>query len=202
MSSGRRLQDHLELVKLLHAVRVLAVAPVGRAPRRLDEGDVPRLGPDRAQERRRVVGARADLRVVRLDDEAAALRPEALQREDEVLEVHGGPCLTRNFGSGAWGVRTSDRRRSEDCLLGVDEQPAHPGRQIENGDAVERDVPRMPIAQAKPHHQRDHAAAEIPEHVHRAAHHTGVRSSDVDGHRPRRGYAEGRQHRGDREQGR
>jgi hypothetical protein len=82
-----RLQDHLELVELLHAVRVLAVAAVGGAARGLHERDVPRLGPERAQEGGRVVGAGADLGVVGLHDEAAALGPELLQGEDDVLEV-------------------------------------------------------------------------------------------------------------------
>ena len=83
-----RLEDHLELVELLQAVRVLAVAAVRGPARRLDERDVPRLGTERAQERRRVERAGADLRVVRLHDQAAALGPEPLQREDDVLEGH------------------------------------------------------------------------------------------------------------------
>src|SRR4051794_7008657 len=76
----RRLEDHLELMKLLRAVGVLAVTPVGRAARRLDEGDVPRLGAEGAEERGWVVGAGADLGVVRLHEQATTLRPELLKR--------------------------------------------------------------------------------------------------------------------------
>src|SRR6185295_4385914 len=73
----------------------LAVAPVRRAARGLDERRVPRLGPERAEKRGRVVRAGADLRVVRLHDDAASLGPEALQRQDDVLEVHGPRCNTK-----------------------------------------------------------------------------------------------------------
>src|SRR5262249_37962091 len=91
----RRLQDHLELVKLLRAVRILSVAPVRRAARGLDESRVPRLGAERAQERGRVVRARADLGVVRLHDDAPAFGPEFLQRQNDVLEVHGPMSNTK-----------------------------------------------------------------------------------------------------------
>ena len=56
-----RLHHHLVLVVALQAVRVLAVAAVGRAPARLHVGGVPRLGAERAQEGRRMEGAGADL---------------------------------------------------------------------------------------------------------------------------------------------
>ena len=46
---GRRLQDHLELVVVLQAVGVLAVAAVLRPARGLHIGRVPRLRPERAQ---------------------------------------------------------------------------------------------------------------------------------------------------------
>ena len=45
----RGLQHDLELVVLVEAVGVLAVAAVGGPPRRLDVGDVPRLGAERPE---------------------------------------------------------------------------------------------------------------------------------------------------------
>ena len=77
---------HLELVVVLQPERVVAVAAVGRAARGLHVGGAPGLRSDRAQEGRGMEGAGADLHVVGLQDHAAALRPVALQREDEVLE--------------------------------------------------------------------------------------------------------------------
>ena len=86
MFGRRRLQDHLELVVVLQPVRVLAVAPVLGPARGLHIGGVPGLRPERAQRRRRVEGAGAHLHVVGLQDHAALLGPEALQRQDQVLE--------------------------------------------------------------------------------------------------------------------
>ena len=85
---GRRLEDHLELVVLEQAVRVLAEAAVGRPPRRLHVGDVPVRGPEHAQERLGVHRAGADLEVERLLQRAAARRPELRQLEDETLKRH------------------------------------------------------------------------------------------------------------------
>src|SRR5260370_34140307 len=84
---GRRLQDHLELVIMLQAVRVLAIAAIGRPARRLDEGGAPWLRPERPKGRRRVKGAGTDLDIVRLQDHAALLRPEGLQSKDQGLET-------------------------------------------------------------------------------------------------------------------
>ena len=82
----RRLQDHLELVVVLQPVRVLAVAAVLRPARGLHIGRVPRLGPERAQRGRRMEGAGAHFHVIGLQDHAALIRPEALQRQDQALE--------------------------------------------------------------------------------------------------------------------
>ena len=82
----RRLQDDLELVVVLQPVRVLAVAAVLRPARGLHIGGLPRLRPQRAQRRRRMERAGADLHVVGLQDDAALLGPEALQRQDQTLE--------------------------------------------------------------------------------------------------------------------
>ena len=81
-----RLQDHLELVVVLQAVGVLAVAAVLRPARGLHIGGVPRLRPERAQRGRRMEGAGADLHVVGLQDHAAVVGPVALQRQDQPLE--------------------------------------------------------------------------------------------------------------------
>jgi len=87
------LHDDLKLIIVLETVGVVAVAPVGRPPRRLDVRRVPRLGAEHAKERRRVEGPCADLEIVRLDDQAAALGPEALELHEELLERHGGVSL-------------------------------------------------------------------------------------------------------------
>ena len=99
----RRLQDHLELVVVLQPVRVLAVAAVLRPARGLHVGGVPRLRPERAQRGRRVEGAGADLHVVGLQDDAALVGPEALQRQDQALErafrAHMGGKIVGHEGS-------------------------------------------------------------------------------------------------------
>ena len=94
---GRRLQDHLELVVLEQAVRVLAEPAVVGPPRRLDVGDVPVARAEHAQERLGVRRAGADLEVERLLDEAAARGPELRELEDEVLERHASiaACLAQ-----------------------------------------------------------------------------------------------------------
>src|SRR5208283_4833751 len=84
---GRRgFEQHLELVVVLQAERIGAIASVGRAARGLYVGRTPGLGTDRAQESRGMKGPRTHLHVVGLQDHATALRPEALQAEDQVLE--------------------------------------------------------------------------------------------------------------------
>jgi hypothetical protein len=100
---GGRLQDHLVLEVVLEAVRVLAVAPVGRPDHGLDVGRAPlRVGRvEDAQERGRIGRARAELGVVRLHDHGAALAPVRVQRADHVLEVHA--------------AKTTDRARRE-CI--------------------------------------------------------------------------------------
>ena len=86
---GRRLEDHLELVVLEEAIRILAEAAVVGPPRRLHVGDLPVFGSEDAEERLGMRRAGADLEVERLLDQAAARRPEGGQLEDEVLEGHG-----------------------------------------------------------------------------------------------------------------
>ena len=81
-----RLQDHLVLVIVLQPVGVLAVAPVGGAARGLHIGRPPGLGPEGPQHRGRMQGAGPHLHVMRLQDQAAAIAPIAVQRQDQVLE--------------------------------------------------------------------------------------------------------------------
>ena len=100
----RRLEDHLELVVLEQAVRVLAEAAVGRPPRRLHVGHVPGLGPEHAQERLRVHRAGSHLDVERLLEQAPARGPELRELEDELLQcdhsiaLPGVPHLAKHPG--------------------------------------------------------------------------------------------------------
>jgi len=83
----RRLQQHLILVVMLQAVGVLAVTAILGTARRLHIGGLPRVRAQRAQRGGRVEGAGADLHVVRLEDDAALLGPEVLERQDQLLEA-------------------------------------------------------------------------------------------------------------------
>ena len=83
----RRLHDHLELVVVLHPVRVLAVAPILRAARGLHIGCVPGLRAQRAQGRGGMERARAHFHVVGLQDEAALAGPIVLQGQDQFLKT-------------------------------------------------------------------------------------------------------------------
>ena len=85
-ASRRRLHDDLELVVVLQAVGVLAVAAIGGAARGLHVGRVPGLGPDGAQEGGGMEGAGTDLHVQGLEDHAALFGPVLLQGEDQALE--------------------------------------------------------------------------------------------------------------------
>ena len=102
---GRRgFDDDLVLVVVLPAVRAVAVAAVGRAARRLDIGRRPGRGPERAQRRRRVEGAGADLHVVGLQDGAALGRPVGLQAQDDLLEALRGVGGMAAIRCGSAGV--------------------------------------------------------------------------------------------------
>src|ERR1051325_8027737 len=114
----RRLEDDLKLVVLAEAKGVVAVAPVGGAAGGLDVADVPRLGAEDAQERGGVHRAGADLEVERRLDHAAALSPEVLQPQDEVLERearHGARIIravSRSTSCRSWWCRSSRQCRS------------------------------------------------------------------------------------------
>ncbi len=83
---GRGLEDHLELVVLEQAIRVLAKPSVVGPPRRLNVGDAPMRRTEHAQQRLGMRGAGADFEVQGLLNQAAIGGPELLQLEDEVLE--------------------------------------------------------------------------------------------------------------------
>ena len=66
---------------------VLAVASIGRAPRRLDIGDTVRLGSEHSQKGLRMHRPSTHLDVVRLLDDAAAIGPVSLEIENQGLQV-------------------------------------------------------------------------------------------------------------------
>src|SRR5690606_39964523 len=76
-------------------------------------GGVERFGPERAEEGRGVVRGGALFGVVRLRDQAAAVGPVFLQRQDEVLEVHkwGKNALFRGGFQRKPSVMSRDRGR-------------------------------------------------------------------------------------------
>src|SRR5579871_964153 len=86
----RRFDQHLKLIVVLQAERVVAITTIGRPSRGLHVGAAPGLGSDGAQERRGMEGAGADWHVVGLQDHASLSRPIALQRENQILEGAGG----------------------------------------------------------------------------------------------------------------
>src|SRR5215468_151296 len=106
----RRFQDDLQLVVMLQPVRVFAVAPVGRAARGLHIGGAPRLRPERAQCRRRVKRAGADLDIIGLQDDAALLRPIALQGQDQPLKAVIG--FAAHVSGWAWTARLAAAARA------------------------------------------------------------------------------------------
>src|SRR5262249_44466820 len=81
-----RFEDYLELIIILKPVWILAIAAVFRPPRRLHVSGIPRLGPERAQSRRRMKRAGADLHVVGLKNDAAPIRPVSLQGKNQPLK--------------------------------------------------------------------------------------------------------------------
>ena len=76
---GRRLENHLKLMVLEDAIRILAEAAVIGAPRRLHVGHVPRLRAEHAQQRFGMRRAGANLEVERLLNDASLRRPEGAQ---------------------------------------------------------------------------------------------------------------------------
>ncbi len=73
-----RLQDHLELVVVLHAVGVFAVTAVGGPAGGLDVRRFPRLRAENAKKRGRMEGPCPNLGIIRLVENAALRGPELL----------------------------------------------------------------------------------------------------------------------------
>ena len=82
----RGLNEHLELIVVLHAVGVLAVAAVGGTAARLRIAGAPLGGTERAQRGRGMEGTGTDLGVIGLHNDAALLAPVLLEAQDDVLE--------------------------------------------------------------------------------------------------------------------
>ena len=83
---------------MLQAVRILAIAAIGRAPRRLHIGGAPWLGADRTQEGRRMKRAGAHFHVIRLRNDAPFIAPIALKFEDQRLKSRCGICSLGHDG--------------------------------------------------------------------------------------------------------
>ena len=94
---GRGFQDHLVLVIVLEAVGVLAVAAVGGPPGGLHVGHVPGFRPQDPEEGGGVEGARPHLDIVRLLDDTAPRRPEALQGHQQFLKSHPASPLKKKY---------------------------------------------------------------------------------------------------------
>jgi len=83
---GRRLQENLELIVMLKAVGVFAIAAVGRTTAWLNVGGFPRCGAKAAQSGCRMERTGSNLVIVRLHDHTAQICPVALKAQDHVLE--------------------------------------------------------------------------------------------------------------------
>ena len=82
----RGLDKHLELIVVLHAVGILAVAAVGGTAAGLRIAGAPLGGTERAQRGRGMEGTGTDLGVIGLHNDAALLAPVLLEAQDDVLE--------------------------------------------------------------------------------------------------------------------
>src|ERR1039457_4341076 len=82
------LHDNLELVIVLKAVRVLAIAAVSRSPGRLYVSHFPRLRPEYPQEGGRVESSGPFFSIIGLLDDTPLSGPVPLQGKDQVLESH------------------------------------------------------------------------------------------------------------------
>ena len=82
----RGLDEHLELIVVLHAVGVLAVAAIGGTAAGLRIAGAPLGGTERAQRGRGMEGTGTDLGVIGLHNDAALLAPVLLEAQDDVLE--------------------------------------------------------------------------------------------------------------------
>jgi len=85
---GRRFQDDLILIVVLHAIWIFAIPSVRRTPARLRIGGPPGLRTKGPEKRARVKSSCAHLQIIGLINDAALLSPIVMQCEDEILEGH------------------------------------------------------------------------------------------------------------------
>ena len=98
---GRGLEDDLELLVLVEAVGVFAIAAVGGAAAGLDVGNLIRFGTEDAEEGFGGHGAGADFEIMRFLDDDATVCPVVLEFEDSVLKrIHGYFCALLSGGRG------------------------------------------------------------------------------------------------------
>ena len=83
----RGFDQHLILIIVLQPVRVVAIATVRRAARRLHIGRRPGVRAEAPQRRRRVKRARADLHIIGLQHGAALGGPIGLEAENDLLKT-------------------------------------------------------------------------------------------------------------------
>ena len=101
----RRLEDHLQLKMLVEAVGIVAVAPVGGSPRRLNVGHRPWLRPEDAKEGLGMHRPGPHFDVERLLDQTPPLGPELLKHEDDLLKGHRF-CATSRMTRGDFSSRS------------------------------------------------------------------------------------------------
>ena len=104
---GRRLEQHLELVVMLKAIGVLAVAAVGGTTRGLHISRAPRGRTKRTKRCRGMERARTHLVVVGLKHDASVIGPIALKIHNDVLERRRGSRAPGGTGNGRFGCHCS-----------------------------------------------------------------------------------------------
>ena len=134
----RGLQDHLILVIVLEPVGVLAVASVLRPAGGLDVSRLPGPGSERAQRRRRMERAGADLHVIGLQHDAALPRPEGLQGQNEALKRPRR--VERDVWGGRHGVSVMDHGAATLLDAGAD------GQRERRAPLAPENLPRLPTA--------------------------------------------------------
>ena len=121
---GRGLEDDLELLVLVEAIGIFAVAAVGGSAAGLDVGDALGVGAEDAEEGFRGHGAGADFDVVGFGDDAAAVGPIFLEGEDGVLEGfhvgRGGHRASTRGWSAGWVRKWRFEMTFSDIVFRVD----------------------------------------------------------------------------------
>ena len=117
---GRRLDQHLILEVMLRPIGVIAITTIGGAPARFWIGHRPGLRSNRPKHRMRAHGSSTLFRVVGLQQHTTLLSPKAIQRADDVLEMH----TEQGPDGGDWTCSRSSAlsqaldRTSNDCETG------------------------------------------------------------------------------------